>query len=106
MFSSLNGIANDIDTAYKQTLFENLKVVDASIVRQLALRKPSEYRLRLVNTLASSRESADSSLSTDSSYPSAIGADMAGIEEVISQAGNDQLQIPVSYHEYIPLGRY
>ena len=66
--------------AYNQTLFANLKVIDASIARQLALRKPIDYRLRAINHPISSRASI-SSTSISSSHPSSSAVELSCIEE-------------------------
>ena len=81
MYSSLNAIARDIHTAYAQTLFVDLKVVDAAIVRQLALRKLDEHRSPLLGPLQSSRASV-SSVSISSSYPSSCAMKFSRIGEL------------------------
>jgi hypothetical protein len=70
VFASLIAVAENIDAAYDQTLFKDLKVVDAAIVRQLALRKSLEGCVRI----ASSAESLLTSItSSHSSYAVSSG---------------------------------
>lgn len=67
MFASLNGVADDIDAAYSETIFLGVKLLDPSIVRQLGSRavktSPSLFRS------PEDSQTPASSISLSSSYP-------------------------------------
>jgi hypothetical protein len=91
--------------AYDQTLFLDLKVVDAATVRQLALRKPDEHRVRLLGQLNSSRVSI-STVSISSSCPSSSAIELNGTEEVEGvqiSTSTTSPQVIVSSHNRVKL---
>jgi hypothetical protein len=74
VFASLNGVADDIDTAYSDTLFLGVKLLDPSVVRQLGLHRVVVSNPRLYPTPAES-QTPSSSISISSSYPSSSGVE-------------------------------
>jgi hypothetical protein len=99
IFSSLTGIVHDLEAAYNGTSFVGVKLMDATVVRQLGLRRPQndESLLSLGRILrhfeTSESESSTSSENRTSSQDTTGAVVLDSIEEEAHQIPGDTQEV-------------